>query len=787
MKERFRLVSLFLLCIIVLSPPLVRAAENGPKYLDSNCPIELRIEDLLSRMTLEEKVGQMNIPCCYKQRIGWGIDVGEVSLHRVMTDEERERQIEGARKMSAGTWAEGIGPCGGFFTFSDRLVYEGTERQATLLNELQKVAVTESRLKIPLLQVEEGTHGLMCSGATIFPEGLGLGSSWDLDLIHDVYRCAALEGSSIGVHALCTLVVEPVRDPRLGRNEEAYSECPWFCSRIAETIVDALQGCDISAPGHLAAALCHYPGQSEPVGGLERGAMHLSERKLREIFLPSFAAGIKGSGAQLVMATYPAINSVAVHNSSWILKEILRKELGFDGVVLSEGRGISTIIDEHIVATQKAAGQLAAVSGVDVGISLEDAYLLPLIESVREGAVPMAAIDDAVRNILRLKFRLGLFENPYIDVAKAVETVHSEAHRELARRTSQEGIVLLKNKNGTLPLAKNLKRIAVIGPNADVDIDQLGDYSPYKISMEITSVLEGVKAKLGAGTKIDYVKGCDVVASDLDEIRKAARAAKRSDAAIVVVGETIKTDGEGRDVANLDLSGRQRELVLAVAGTGTPTIVVLINGRALSVNTCAEHADAIVEAWNCGERGGDAVADVIFGDCDPGGRLPVTFPRHSGQLPMYYNSSPTRGSRNYVDMPDTPLYAFGHGLSYTTFEYSGLHLSQNSILPGASVEVSVNVKNTGKRVGSEVVQLYINDVLSTVTTGVKELRGFRKIRLAPGEAQTVTFSLTPKELSLLDRHLQRVVEPGDFEIMVGHASDDIRQTATLTVLSPKGE
>lgn len=753
-----------------------------PVYKDPSFPVEQRIDDLLSRMTLKEKVGQMNIPCVYKKRIGWGIEVGEISLHTKMTREERETQMEGCRKFTRGNHNDEIGPGGGFFTLADRIIYEGTRKQAEFFNELQEIAINETRLGIPLLQIEEGTHGFMCAGGTIFPEGLAIGSSWNMDLVGRIYGAIAKEGRTTGTHMLCTIVIEPNRDPRLGRNQEGYSEDPYMCSAIADNIVRSMQGYDVSAKDKIISALTHYPGQSEPLSGLERGAMEISERKLRTVFLPPWEAGIKKRGALAVMATYPAIDGVTAHSSEQILKKILREELGFEGIVLSEGRGISTIIDEHMVKTQKEAGQIAVKAGVDVGISLEDAYLGLLVKSVEEGAVDVKYIDDAVRNILRVKYKLGLFENPFVEPDEAVKTVHSDEHQTLALETAREGIVLLKNENNILPLSKDIKSIAVIGPLADSGMDQIGDYIPHNIPQDLITPLRGISEKVSAGTKISYVRGCNVLGENLNEIKKAQAAARKADIAIVIVGEMgNETNGEGRDMASLDLTGLQQELLEAVYATGTPTVAVLINGRPLSIRWAADHIPGIVEAWMCGEKGGYAIADVLFGDYNPNGKLPVTFPRHSGQLPMYYNHMPSKSTRGYKDMPATPLFAFGHGLSYTTFEYSDLKISPAEILSGGEVKVAVNIKNTGSRTGSEVVQLYIKDEVSSVTTPIKQLRGFDKINLLPGEVKSVSFTLKPEDLTLLNSEMNWTVEPGRFNVMVGSSSADIRLEGSFHV------
>lgn len=758
-----------------------KAHEQLPDYKNPLYPVGQRVEDLLSRMTLEEKVGQMNIPCVYKKRIGWGLESEDLSLHKKLTLEERQIQMEGCRKFARGDHNNQIGPGGGFFTLADRIIYEGTRRQAEFFNELQDIAIHESRLGIPLLQIEEGTHGFMCAGGTIFPEGLAIGSTWNMDLVSRIYGAIAKEGRATGTHMLCTLVIEPNRDPRLGRNEEGYSEDPYLCAQIAENIVSSMQGFDVSGKDKVIAALCHYPGQSEPVSGLERGAMEISERKFREVFLPPWEAGIKKCGALAVMATYPAIDGVPVHSSEELLKSILREELAFEGIVLSEGRGISTILDEHMAKTQKEAGQIAVKAGVDVGISMEDAYLGPLVESVEEGIVPEKAVDDAVRHILDVKFKLGLFEDPYVDPNYADNIVHSREHQQLALETAREGIVLLKNERELLPLNKNIRSIAVIGPLADAGEDQIGDYIPHQIPQELVTVLKGIKDKVSTSTKVTYVKGCDVIGEDLNEIAKAKAAAKNADVAIVVVGEKGDvTNGEGSDVASLDLTGLQQQLIEAVHAGGTPVIVVLINGRPLSIRWTAEKIPAIVEAWMCGEQGGNAVADVLFGDYNPNGKLAITFPRHSGQLPVYYNHRPSKGKK-YVDMPAAPLWHFGHGLSYTDFEYSNLKITPEHILPGGEVQVTLEVKNTGKVEGKEVVQLYIKDDVSSVTTPVKQLRGFKKIGLKPGEKQTVSFTLKPEDLALLDRKMKWIVEPGQFNIMIGSSSDDIRLEGSFHV------
>jgi beta-glucosidase len=526
--------------------------------------------------------------------------------------------------------------------------------------------------------------------------------------------------------------------------------------------------------------------------------MEISEWTLRRVFLPPWEAAIKGGGALGVMATYPAIDGIAAHASSYILTDILRHEFGFEGLVLCEGGGLSTLVYEGLAENQQQAGVLALRAGVDVGISYEAAYQKPLKESVEKGLASQDLVDRAVRRILRQKFRLGLFERPFVDLEQAERIVHAREHQEVAREAAREGIVLLKNENQLLPLNQDIQSVAVIGPNANHEKNLLGDYTSIKVTQDIVTILEGVRSKVGPGTTVRYVQGCDVVGEERNEIEQARQAAAQSAVAIVVVGENEwrtpgkkGTVGEGYDAATLELTGLQQELVQAVHSTGTPTVVVLVNGRPLATRWIAKHVPAIVEAWCPGEKGGAAVADVLFGDYNPSGHLSITIPRHVGQLPVYYNYPPSKKywlenawGKPYVDMDPTPLYCFGHGLSYTSFEYSNLQISPKQTGPGGKIQVRVTVRNTGKRAGADVVQLYLNDPIATVSTPVKELRGFRKVWLEPGETTDVHFELGPQELSLINRHLERVVEPGEFKVLIGQSSCDIVLQGSFHITSP---
>jgi beta-glucosidase len=781
-------LSAVLVVVLMILPVSVHTQRpDTPVYLDPKQPIEVRVEDLMNRMTLKEKVGQLNLPCVYVDQLGKSIP----------------EKMEACKRFAAGTYTDEIGPGSGFFTLADTILHEGVQQQVEYFNALQKIALTQTRLKIPLLEDEEGTHGAMFSGATVFPEGLALGSSFDMRLIHSVYAASAREARAVGIHVLSTLVLELDRDPRMGRNEEAYTEDPYLGSRIAEAIVRGAQGPNIDAPDRVVALMTDFPTQSEPFGGLERGAVGLSERSLRRDVLPPWTSAITKNGALGVMAGYPDIEDIPAHGSEKWLNDVLRQELGFKGIVTSEGEGFGTFIYEGIVPTQKEAGALALRAGVDLNITYEPAYMGPLIESVQEGRVPIALVDRALRRVLELKFRLGLFEHPYVDLDHAKQVMHSADHQKLALDAAREGIVLLRNEGNLLPLKKSLTSIAVIGPNADNAENLFGDYSPMVVPQHVASILDGIKAKVSPSARVLYAKGCNVNDQDKSGFQRATQVAKGIDVAIVVVGEQARregardqpppTDGEGYDVASLDLTGVQEDLLRAIQGTGTPTVLVMINGRPLSTRWEAEHIPAIVEAWEPGEQGAAAVADVLFGDYNPSGRLPVTIPRSVGQLPGYYNYPPSKEywvkggwthTEGYVDMPASPLYTFGYGLSYTQFQYSNIHVSPGEIYNEGSSQVSVDVENTGKRAGVETVQLYIHQRFTPVATPVKQLRGFERIALEPSERKTVKFTLEPEDLQLLDRDMRWIVVPGTFDILVGGSSEDITAKGKLEVKAP---
>jgi beta-glucosidase len=772
--------------LALLWPSRLQTQSSPALYLDPQQPVERRVDDLLSRMTLQEKVGQLNLPCVYVDELGKDIP----------------EKMVACKRFAAGTQTSEIGPGAGFFTLADTILHEGTKQQVEYFNELQRIALTQTRLKIPLLEDEEGTHGGMFSGATVFPEGLALGSSFDMPLLESVYAAAARESRAVGIHMLSTLVLELDRDPRMGRNEEAYTEDPYLGSRIAEAIVRGAQGPNVSAPDRVAALMTDFPTQSEPISGLERGAITLSERAIREDVLPPWEAAISKNGALGVMAGYPEVEDIPAHGSEKWLTQVLRNELGFRGVVTSEGDGFGTLIYEGIVPTQKQAGILALKAGVDLNITYEPAYMGPLVESLHEGRVSTELIDRAVRHVLELKFRLGLFEHPYADLARATQVMHAREHQQLALDAAREGIILLKNQGGLLPLKNGLQSIAVIGPNADSVSNLFGDYAPKVVPQQVETILDAIKAKVSPTTRISFAKGCAINDQDRSGFGRAVDAAKGANVAIVVLGEQSRregddakdlpppTDGEGYDVASLDLTGVQEDLIRAVQATGTPTVLVLVNGRPLSIRWEAEHVPAIVEAWEPGERGGEAVADVVFGDYNPSGRLAITIPRSVGQLPAYYNYQPSKlywiqsgwtHIKGYVDLPGTPLYPFGYGLSYTQFHYSNMRLEPLEIPSDGKAHVSVDIENTGRRAGVETVQLYLRERFTPVATPVKQLRGFERVALAPGEKKTVSFTLGSEDLKLLNHDMHWEVVPGTFDIMIGRSSADIVARGTFEV------
>jgi len=853
--------------------------KEKASYLNASLPVEKRTKDLLRRMTLEEKIAQLQC------------EIGEVEGKDIITEK------------GIGNLAVILRP------------YEA-RHAAEKANRIQRLAVEKTRLGIPIIIHDEALHGIVGNKGTSFPQAIGLAATWDTELVERVAAAIGKETRSRGINQVLSPVLNIARDVRWGRVEETYGEDPYLTSRMGVSFCKNIekQGV-ITTPKHYAANVGD--------GGRDSNVIHFSERLLREIYFPAFKACFQEAGAQSVMAAYNSIEGIPCSANRWLLTDVLKKEWGFKGFVVSDYGSASGIYsDHHTAATKKEAAKQAIEAGLDVELPEIDIYGEPLLQAVKGGLVSESTIDEAAARVLGAKFRLGLFEKRYVDPEYAEKINDCPEHRQLARQAAQEAIVLLKNQDNVLPLPKEIKSIAVIGPNSDVG--QLGGYSGF--GMKVVTVLEGIKDKVSPATKVLYAQGCqlertalppiatenlipasakpgihglkgeyfnnmklegtpdltridrqvnfnwesgspdpkinsdqfsvrwtgklvpsqtniyqlsittdngvrfyldgkllvdkwydrgptsDYVSLKLEaghaydilieyyengggavahlgwnlkpkediEIQEAVAAAKKSEAAVIVTGIA---EGEGRDRSRLELPGLQEELINAVSKTGVPTVVVLINGSAVTMANWIDRVAAIVEAWYPGEEGGNAIADVLFGDYNPGGRLPITFPQSVGQCPLYYDYKPTGRGYDYVELSGKPLFPFGYGLSYTKFEYSNLKITPQKIGERDEVRVSVDVQNIGERRGDEVVQLYLHDPVSFPARPVRELNGFKRISLEPKEKKTATFILTPEQISFLDAQLKRIVEPGTFEVMVGSSSEDIRLKGSFEVVS----
>jgi len=769
------------LLVVVIIAAVAGAQQTLPDYRNKSLPVDKRVADLLSRMTLEEKVEQ----------IAGGRHGGLLDISGRFTPERAEAKFRELFRED-----NNVSP------------YDA----AVLRNAAQRYAIEKTRLGIPRLFQGEALHGYMANGSTSFPQCLGLASTWDPELVRQVFNAAADEAASAGTDQVFTPVLDLARDPRWGRTEETYGEDPYLVSRMGVAAIEGLQGGPKEgAQGdnfpidrhHVMATAKHFiHGQME--GGRNTGPSNISERELRESFFVPFEAAVKEAQAGSVMASYNEIDGIPNHINHWLLGTVLRKEWGFQGYITSDGGALQMLYETHHVAAGPAdAAREAIAAGVDYDLSDGSVYRT-LTEQVKEGKVPQADVDRAVTKVLEAKYRLGLFDNPYIDPAYTARITNSPEHQRLAFKAALEAIVLLKNEGNLLPLdAKKIKTIAVIGPNAaDVHV---GGYS--REPGHGVSVLDGIRQRLaGTGVNVVYSEGCKITdavegwrgwyANDVklidpsmqvDNIRAAAEMARKADVAIVVVGENESTNREAwseihtGDRDSLDLLGAQKQLIKAVLDTGTPTVVFLLNGRPLAINFTAEHVPAILEGWYLGEEGGTAAAAALFGDVyNLFGKLPVTFPRSVGQLPAYYDHKPSR-NRSYEFVDNSPLFPFGFGLSYTTFRFDNLRIDPVKMGAGATATVRVDVTNTGQREGDEVAQLYIHQRLSLVTQPVMALRGFRRVSLKSGEKTTVEFKLTPEDLAIYDENMHRVVQPGMFDIMVGPSSAQT-QTVELEVV-----
>jgi beta-glucosidase len=781
-----KLLSFTILLLMVLNSSSPTAQLP---YRDARLPVDQRVADLLGRMTLEEKIAQTESIWVRDQYKSLADEKGNFA-----PDQKTQELLKlGLGQMSGVSQAASDSE-----KATPPYFGKGPRATAVFTNAVQKYVIENSRLGIPVTFHEEALHGLASPGATSFPQAIALGGTWDVDLVREIFSVAALEGRTRGAHQVLSPVVDLARDPRWGRMEETYGEDPYLTSRLGVAAVQGFQG---TGPGvdkhHVVATLKHFAGHGQPESGTNVGPGNFSERLLREVFFYPFEIAVREGRVMSVMPSYNEIDGVPSHANKWLLQKILREEWGFDGLVVSDYFGINELMTRHnVAANQAAAAKRALESGVDMELPHTQCNNT-LLQQIKDGLVSEATLDKAVASILKVKFLLGLFEDPYVNPDEAEKVSETKESSRLALRAAHEAITLLKNENNLLPLDRNkIRSIAVIGPNAGYV--ELGEYSGGPTRK--ISILQGIKDKAGDRIKVNYAEGCKITTSeqpswfkddvqmsnpadDDKRIAEAVKAAQASDVAVVVVGDNVETTREGwaenhlGDRDSLDLLGRQNDLVKAIVETGKPAIVVLIGGRALSINYIAEKLPAIFEGWYLGQETGTAVADVLFGDYNPSGKLPITIPRNVGQVPNYYYHKPT-ARRGYLFSNKDPLFAFGHGLSYTTFKYANLRVSPDKTGPQGQATVTVDVTNTGTMAGDEIVQMYIRDDVSSVTRPVKELKGFARIHLAPGETKTVQLPIKPDKLSFLNEDMKRVVEPGTFSIMVGPSS---RSEQLLTV------
>jgi len=737
------------------------AQDAQPAYRNPRLTSKERAADLVKRMTLEEKVDQLA--------------GGRRSARNSNGSEEQQ-----------------------IFRELGQLYRENSEVSshdaAQLRNKAQHFLTEKTRLGVPAIFQGEALHGFMAYGSTSFPQVLGLASTWDPDLVQQAFTAAADEMASAGVNQAFTPVLDLARDPRWGRTEETYGEDPYLVARMGVAAITGLQGKTWEIDRHhVLATMKHFAAHGQPESGTNTAPVNISERELRETFLLPFQAGVEQAQVGSVMASYNEIDGIPSHVNAWLLDKILRREWGFQGYVTSDGAGLQMLVETHHVAADFAeAARKALAAGVDYDLSDGSVYAT-LVDQVRDGKIPEAELDQAVERVLEAKFRLGLFENPYVDPDYAQKITNSPGHQQLALKVAQKAMVLLKNDKNLLPLdLEKMKTIAVIGPNA-ADV-HLGGYSRDPGPGNQISILQGIRKRVGDKANVVYSEGCKITTgkqgwaawyenkvtqpdpkADAEEIRAAVEVAKKSNVAILVVGENESTNREAwseqhlGDRDSLDLLGSQETLVHAIVETGTPTVLLLINGRPLSINYAQERVPAILEGWYLGEQGGMAAANVLFGDVNPGGKLPISFPKSVGQLPDYYDHKPAR-NRSYLFDGRNPIYPFGFGLSYTQFRFENVRVEPKTIRTGGNAQVSVDITNTGGRAGDEVAQLYIHQRVASRTRPVLQLRGFKRVTLDAGQKTTLDFTISPDDLSLIDVNMNKVVEPGVFDVMVGPSS-----------------
>jgi beta-glucosidase len=773
-RNPFIFFALLSLAFLFASSAWSQASPAAAKYRDPKLTIDERVADLLSRMTLEEKVAEI----C-------GGDPANTSL------------ID-----NTGTYKpdEASAAVRGLYDENSTL----TPRQAAILrNAVQRYMREKTRLGIPWLFMSEALHGFMSNGSTSFPNTLSLASTFDPALVHRVFTAAGDEARSAGVAQVFTPVLDIARDPRWGRTEETYGEDPYLAARMGVAAITGLQGDDFFIDNqHVMATAKHFAVHGQPEGGTNAAPGNYSERIIRENFLVPFQAAVQEAHVGSVMASYNEIDGIPSHINHWLLDRVLRQEWGFRGYITSDGDGLQMLVQtHHVAANMSEAARLALAAGVDFDLSDGSVYRT-FIDQVKEGHIPESEVDRAAGRLLAAKFRLGLFDNPYVDPDYTEKITSGPEHRKLAVDAAQKAVVLLKNEKNLLPLdLGKLKTIAVIGPDAaDVHV---GGYS--REPGHGVSILDGIRARAGSSAKVEYAEGCQITIgkqgwrgwlennvkladpkAQVEKVAAAVELARKADVAILVVGENESTNREAwsenhlGDRDSLDLLGAQNDLVKAVFETGTPTVVLLINGRPLSINYIAEHVPAILEGWYLGQEGGTAAANVLFGDVNPGGKLPITFPHTVGALPDFYNHKPT-DDRTYAFSTRKPLYPFGYGLSYTTFKFENLRVEPAQIEIGGVAKARVDITNTGAREGDEVPQLYLHQRVASVTRPVMQLKAFERVTLKPGEKRTVEFTINADMLSMLNTDMHRVVEPGIFDVMVGPSSADTKKVALKVV------
>ena len=760
-------------------------------YQDPAYSIDERVNDLLARMTLDEKIAQLGSHWVYELQEGDDL----------------------SHAKAATLLGQGIGQItrvGGASTFAPRDI-------ARMGNAIQKFLVEQTRLGIPAILHEECCNGYLALGATSFPQMIGVASTWQPELLEAMMSEIRAQLLAVGARQGLSPVLDLTRDARWGRVEETFGEDPTLISQMGVAYVRGLQGENLR-DGVMATAK-HFPGHGLSEGGLNCTPLHLGARELREVLLLPFEAVIREAKVASIMNAYCEIDGVVPAASRSLMTDLLRDELGFDGIVVSDYYAVRMIYDFHHVAEDKCgAARMALNAGIDVELPTTECYGASLHDGVHAGIISEKALDVSVARVLRKKFELGLFENPYVEVDNVLSFYETPAQRKLARKLATQSIVLLKNDGDVLPLAKNIKTLAVIGPNADSARNLFADYShpahmenllyraPDMVgllhlekqpngliqgSVHAPTVLDAIRENVSSDTRVLYAKGCNVLDADRSGFDDAVKIAREAEAVILVVGDKAGltpdcTSGETRDRADLDLPGVQQQLVEAIAAVGKPTVVVLVNGRPLSITWIAENIPAILEAWLPGEEGGGAIADILFGNANPGGKLPMTFPRSVGQLPLFYNHKPSGGRSHwhgdYVSLSTKPLFYFGHGLSYTQFEYANLYIEPRQVSTNGTVTIRLNVKNVGTRAGDEVVQLYVRDEVASIPRPVQELKAFQRVTLAPNETRTIEFVMPVEQLAFYDDAMQLVVEPGTVQVMLGSSAQDIRLRETLEIM-----